>query len=105
MYGILASSRSKTVLQQLGLEDRLEYLDVYLAASSLVADAPASKINKQMQTEWDGTHVSSNKLTSSTIKRAAAAGNENFQIELGMLEVRAMYRDRGADAVPHQQRP
>ncbi len=51
MYGILASSRSKTVLQQLGLEDRLEYLDVYLAASSLVADAPASKINKQMQTE------------------------------------------------------
>jgi hypothetical protein len=29
---------------------------VYLAASSLVADAPASKINKQMQTEWDWTH-------------------------------------------------
>jgi hypothetical protein len=51
MYGILASSRSKTVLQQLGLEDTLEYLDVYLAASSVVADAPASKINKPMQTE------------------------------------------------------
>ncbi len=56
MYGILASSRGKTVLQQLGLEDTLEYLDVYLAASSLVADAPASKINKQMQTEWDWSH-------------------------------------------------
>jgi hypothetical protein len=56
MYGILASSRRKTVLQQSGLEDTLEYLDVYRAASSLVADAPASKINKQMQTESDGTH-------------------------------------------------
>jgi hypothetical protein len=56
MYGILASSRSKTVLRQLGLKDTLGYLDVYLAASSLVADAPASKMNKQMQTESDGRH-------------------------------------------------
>ncbi len=49
--------------------------------------------------------MSSNKLTSSTIKRAAAAGNENFLIELGMLEVRAMYRDWDVYAAPHQQRP
>jgi hypothetical protein len=57
MYGNLASSRRKTLLQQLGFEDRLEYLDLlYLAASSLVDDAPASKISKQMQTESDGTN-------------------------------------------------
>jgi hypothetical protein len=29
---------------------------LYLAASSLVDDAPASKISKQTQTESDGTH-------------------------------------------------
>jgi hypothetical protein len=29
---------------------------LYLAASSLVDDAPASKISKKMQTESDGTH-------------------------------------------------
>jgi hypothetical protein len=29
---------------------------LYLAASSLVDDAPASKISKQMQTESDATH-------------------------------------------------
>ncbi len=56
MYGNLASSRRKKAVQQLSLEDPLEYLDVYLAASSSVADAPASKINKQMQTEPYGTH-------------------------------------------------
>jgi hypothetical protein len=57
MYGHLASSRKKTPLQQLGFEDSLEYLDLlYLAASSLVDDAPASKISKKIQTESDGTH-------------------------------------------------
>jgi hypothetical protein len=57
---------------------------LYLAASSLVDDAPASKINKQMKTESDGHIMRSSEMTSSTIKRAAAAGNASFLIDLGM---------------------
>ncbi len=47
--------------------------------------------------------ICSNKMASSTMKRAAAAGKENFVIELHMLEVRTMYRDRVVCAAPHHQ--
>jgi hypothetical protein len=47
--------------------------------------------------------ISSNKMTCFQIKRVAAAGNENFLIKLGMLEVRGMYRDKVVCAAAHHQ--
>jgi hypothetical protein len=73
---------------------------LYLAASSLVDDAPASKISKKMQQNQMEHMISSIKMASSTV---AAAGKKNFVIELRMLEVRTMYRDRVVCAAPHHQ--